>query len=246
MSVSPAEAPQTTLLKENLAAELKEAILDGRLVPGDRVVEGRWAKEFGAAQASVREAINLLITEGFLIKDAGRSARVVVYQEKDVADIYAVRAAIEGLAAQLACLNRADLSPVEAALEAMFAAVQSREMKTLVRSDLDFHLGLIQAAANPPLAEIGRRLLFPLFAFVQMKVLCSRQRPEAWLDDLQYHRLILQVIREGNPSLANEFVQHCIKRFAVSAYSVWENVDGSVEAHHNGQPVGARKGRQDA
>jgi DNA-binding GntR family transcriptional regulator len=242
MSVSTTEAPQTTLLKENLAAELREAILDGRLVPGDRVVEGRWAKEFGAAQASVREAINLLIAEGFLLKDSGRSARVVVYHEKDIGDIYEVRAAIEGLAAQLACANRADLSTVEAALDAMFSAVRNHEMKTLVRSDLDFHLGLMHAAANPPLAEIGRRLLFPLFAFVQMKVLCSRQGPEAWSDDLQYHRLILQVIREGNPSLANEFVQHCIKRFAVSAYCVWDNIDGSVEAHHNGHAA-AGKGR---
>ena len=52
------------------------------------------------AQASVREAINLLITEGFLVRDAGRSARIVNYREQDVVrHIYEVRAAIEGLAA---------------------------------------------------------------------------------------------------------------------------------------------------
>ncbi len=243
MSTLPAEAPQASLLKENLAAALKQAIVDGRLIPGHRVVEGRWAKEFGVAQASVREAINLLIAEGFLIKDAGRSARVVIYQEKDVADIYEVRAAMEGLAAQLACSNRADLSQVEAALEAMSAAVEKRAMKTLIQSDLEFHLGLMQAAGNPLLAEIGRKLLFPLFAFIQMKVLSSRQGPEPWRADLQYHRLILQVLREGNPALSNEFVQHCIKRFAVSAYGVWENVGGSVEAHHKGQPSKIRKGK---
>jgi hypothetical protein len=79
-----------------------------------------------------------------------------------------------------------------------------------------------------------------------MKVLKSRQGPEAWLADLEYHRLILQVIRECNPALANEFVQHCIKRFAVSAYSVWENVGGSVEAHHRGRPTSVRRGKQDA
>jgi DNA-binding GntR family transcriptional regulator len=245
MSILPAEAPQTTLLKENLATALRQAILDGRLVPGDRVVEGRWAKEFGVAQASVREAINLLIAEGFLIKDAGRSARVVIYREKDIADIYEVRAAIEGLAAQLACSNRADLSQVEAALDAMSAAGENRAMKALIQSDLEFHLALMQAGGNPLLAEIGRKLLFPLFAFIQMKVLSSRQGPEAWLADLQYHRLILQVIHEGNPALSNEFVQHCIKRFAVSAYGVWENVGGSVEAHHKGQSSRARRGKQD-
>ncbi len=240
------EPPQTTLLKENLATALRQAILDGRLGSGDRVVEGRWAKEFGVAQASVREAINLLITEGFLIKDAGRSARVVIYREKDIADIYQVRAVIEGLAAQLACSSRADLSQLEAALDAMSTAGENRAMKTLIQSDLEFHLSLMQAGGNPLLAEVGRKLLFPLFAFIQMKVLRSGQGPEAWLADLRYHRLILQVIREGNPALSNEFVQHCIKRFAVSAYGVWENVGGSVKTHHQGQLSQARRGRQDA
>jgi DNA-binding GntR family transcriptional regulator len=210
MSVSSTEAPQISLLKENLAAALRQAILDGRLAPGDRVVEGRWAREFGAAQASVREAINLLIADGFLIKDAGRSARVVVYREKDIVDIYEVRAAIEGLAAQLACSNGADLSHMEAALDVMSSAVEKRAMKALIQSDLEFHLALMQASGNPLLADLGRKLLFPLFAFIQMKVLKSRQGPEAWLADLEYHRLILQVIRECNPALANEFVQHCI------------------------------------
>src|SRR5882724_5088992 len=122
----PNEPPQGALLKEHLASAIKQAILGGRLVPGQRVIEGIWAKEFGVAQASVREAINLLISEGFLVKDSGRSARVVNYREADVARIYEVRGALEGLAAQLACASRADLSAVEAAYEGMNAAVQRR------------------------------------------------------------------------------------------------------------------------
>src|SRR5947209_3885216 len=56
-----------SLVKESLAASLKNAITEGRLVPGQRVVEGKWAREFGVAQASVREAINLLISEGYVV-----------------------------------------------------------------------------------------------------------------------------------------------------------------------------------
>jgi hypothetical protein len=50
------------------------------------------------------------------------------------------------------------------------------------------------------------------------------------------------MIREGNPILAGQSVQHCIRPFAASAYAVWENVEGSIEAHHNGQPSRGRKG----
>ena len=117
-------------------------------------------------------------------------------------------------------------------------------MKELIQSDLDFHLGVIRASGNPLLDEIGRKLLFPLFAFIQMKVVSSRQGPEAWLADLEYHRSIVLIIRDGNPALASQFVQHCIRRFAASAYGVWENVGGSVEAHSKGEASRTRKGNQ--
>jgi DNA-binding GntR family transcriptional regulator len=222
------------LLKEHLASALKQAIMEGRLSPGQRVVEAKWAKEFGAAQASVREGINLLVTEGFLVKDAGRSARVVNYREQDVGHIYAVRATLEGLAARLLCASHADLSSAEAALDRMQAASAKHEMKKLIQSDLEFHLALMQAPGNPLLADFARKVLFPLFAFIQIRVLNSGQGPQAWIDDMQNHRLMIQVIREGNPTLADQFVRHCIERFAASAYAVWENVGGAVEAHHQG------------
>lgn len=238
---NPIQSGPGALLKEHLASALKQAIMEGRLTPGERVIEGKWAKEFGAAQASVREAINLLIAEGFLVKDAGRSARVVNYREQDIVHIYEVRAAVEGLAAQLIAAKGSDLSQLEAAFDRMAKAMAAHDMRALVRSDLDFHIALIEAPGNPLLADVGRKLLFPLFAFIQMRVLSSGQGPEAWGDDMQYHRWMLQIMREGNPSLAGQFVQQCIGRFAASAYEVWENKEGSVEAHNQDQRVRRRR-----
>ena len=105
------------MLKAELAGFLKHSILSGRLLPGERVVEGTWAREAGVAQASVREAINLLITEGFLVKDAGRSARVPRYTQSDIDRIYQVRGALEALATRLAAEVRADLTAAEEALD---------------------------------------------------------------------------------------------------------------------------------
>ena len=96
---SPRLSGDATLVKQNLAAALQREILNGRLLPGQRIVEGTWARKFGVAQASVREAINILVTEGFAEKRSGRSARVTQYSEEDVARLYEVRSALEGLAA---------------------------------------------------------------------------------------------------------------------------------------------------
>lgn len=226
------------LVKESVASALKDAIVQGRLEPGQRVIEGKWARELGVAQASVREAINLLTSDGFLVKDAGRSARVVRYSEDRVARMYEIRGALEGLAAQLAAESQADLSEVEAAAERMADAARRADMKAIIESDLAFHLALAEASGNPVLAAMVRRLLTPLFAFVLLRVLKSGQGPDAWSADLPRHRRMIEIVREGDGAVAGQYVKAWVGRFAASAYQVWENVGGSVQAHTRGQKKG--------
>lgn len=209
------------LLKEQLAAKLKAAIIEGRLRPGQRVIEGAWAREFGVAQASVREAINLLIAQGFLVKIAGRSARVLRYTEKDVTRIYEVRGALEGLAAHLAVATQADLAPLESAVERMQAASDRGDIRELIESDLGFHLALGAASGNPLLIDMLNRLLRPLFAFVLLRVVETHGNTTGWDADLPRHRQMVYLMREGNPTVAAQFVQHCVSRFVSSAHTVW-------------------------
>ncbi len=208
-------------MKESLAASLKSAITEGRLLPGQRVIEGTWAREFGVAQASVREAINLLISEGYVVKDAGRSARVVRYTERDVRQIYETRIALEGMAAFLACRRRADLLNVEAAVDGMAAALNSNDVRSLVESDLRFHLELAEASGNPLLADLIHRLVSPLFAFVLLRVLKNHGALQAWSAEFPPHRRLVKMIREGNPALAQQYAQHSMARFASSAHGLW-------------------------
>jgi DNA-binding GntR family transcriptional regulator len=209
------------LVKEHLAAQLEDAIVQGRLLPGQRVVEGVWAREFGVAQASVREAINLLIADGFLVKSAGRSARVPQYSEADIGRIYEVRGALEGLAAELAAAAHADLTPLEAALERMSAAAAGGDVKALIAGDLAFHLALAQASGNPVLIDMLGRLLRPLFTFVLLRMIETHETTVSWQPDLPRHREMIYLIRDSNPTVAGQFVQHCVGRFVASAHAVW-------------------------
>src|SRR5580698_11276162 len=98
------------LIKNHLSNQLRVEILNSSLKPGERIVEGKWAAKFGVAQASIREAINILAQEGFVTKAPNRSARVIHLSEIDVSHIYYLRGAIEGLAARLAARFRQDLN----------------------------------------------------------------------------------------------------------------------------------------
>src|ERR1700760_887011 len=58
-------------LRDQVVTELRQAILSGRLKPGERLVEGRLADELGVSRNPVREAIRALASEG-LIEVTGR------------------------------------------------------------------------------------------------------------------------------------------------------------------------------
>lgn len=78
-----------------------EAIDDGVYRPGDRLVESELADRFGVSRTPVREALQRLETQSMLARD-GRSLIVASLDHNQLAELYVVRAELEGLAARLA------------------------------------------------------------------------------------------------------------------------------------------------
>jgi len=210
------------LIKQSLAAKLREEIIAGQLAPGQRIIEGHWARKFGVAQTSVREAINLLISEGFATKASGRSARVTSYTGADIAQIYELRGALEGLAARLTTQLQPDLEPLETTLKELRKATKGGDIRGLIEADLHFHLCLCELSGNRFLYAQIRTLLIPLFAFVAMRVVQSHQTAQAWESDLDRHKRIIELIREGDPFAAEFAVRGAMQQFAMRAYAIWQ------------------------
>lgn len=210
------------LVKDALAQRLRGEILSGSLLPGARIVEGKWAATFGVAQGSIREAINILAQEGFVSKAAGRSARVIHLTERDVTHIYALRGALEGLAVRLAAQGGGDFSVLQAAVDGMRLAAKAGDLDTLLDCDALFHRELCEFSGNSYLIEHARRILLPFFAFVRMRVAASGQTTSAWDRDLEAHQRILDLLREGEGEVAEQYVKHAMDRFAKTAYANWE------------------------
>ncbi len=211
------------LVKHDLAGRLRNEIMNGSLATGVRIVEGKWAQKFGVAQGSIREAINILALEGFVSKESGRSARVVHLTEKDVAQLYELRGALEGLAARLAVQTRPDLSKIQSAVDSMRQASSDGNCEALLQYDLKFHLGLCELSGNPFIVEQSRRLLVPFFAFVRMRVAASGQTTSPWDKDLEAHQRIIDLVREAEGEVAEQYVKKAMARFAKTAYDNWEN-----------------------
>ena len=211
------------LVKHDLAGRLRTEIMNGSLPTGVRIVEGKWAQKFGVAQGSIREAINILALEGFVSKESGRSARVVHLTEKAVAQMYELRGALEGLAARLAVQMRPNLSKIQSAVDSMRQASNEGNCAALLQYDLQFHLGLCELSGNPFIVEQSRRLLVPFFAFVRMRVAASGQTTSPWDKDLEAHQRIIDLVREAEGEVAEQYVKKAMARFAKTAYDNWEN-----------------------
>ena len=102
---APLERPRT--LREAAVDILRDAILEGRYLPGDRIVETQVAQEFGISRAPLREAASALIEEGLLIKKPFSGYSVPTLSNSMVENLYATRTALESFAVEQ-CWDRRD------------------------------------------------------------------------------------------------------------------------------------------
>lgn len=210
------------LVKETLADKLRGEIMSGTLKPGTRIVEGKWAAKFGVAQGSIREAINILAQAGFASKASGHSARVVHLTESDVTQIYQFRGAIEGLAARLAASTQPNLNVLQTILDTMREAANAGNCDALLDCDLLFHLKLCELSGNSYVIAHAERILRPFFAFVRMRVAASGLGTSAWDKDLEAHQRIIDLLREGEGDVVEQYVKKAMERFAKTARENWE------------------------
>ena len=211
----------SVLLKQTVAARLREEILSGRVAAGERIVEGRWAAELGVAQGSVREALNLLALEGLVGKGAGRSARVINLSSEDVGEIYDLRVGLESQSVRLLVEKQADLTELFGIVNQMEAAAHSEDVVSLIDQDLLFHLSLAKSSGNRLLFEHTRRVLTPLFAFVLLRAKSYGEGLAPWVPTLPEHRRILEVIGFGDAAVAEQYVARVIRGFASNAQAYW-------------------------
>lgn len=214
--MSPVRAFQENsnlLVKDRLAEVLRKEIVAGRLAPGESIVEGQWAAKLGVAQASVREALNILANKGFVEKGSGRSARVIKLSREEVRQLFEMRSVLEGVAARYVAENQPDLRDVDQALADMVAAAETRNLTAYYERDLEFHLLIAQKTGNRFLVQQLRWLLSPLFAFFIMNLQIERDNPAFWKGSIEGHREIIAVLRNGDPIAAEKHMIEAIQGF---------------------------------
>jgi len=200
-------------VKDNLAAYFREEIISGRMAPGEKIVEVRWAKTLKISQTSVREALNILSAEGFVQKGSGRTARVTQLSEEEIRHSYELRAVLESYAARIVAQKKPDLSELDHALADMGSAIECNNVRAFYERDIQFHLVLAEKTGNYILVRAIKRIILPLFAFVVMRVQDSGADLSHWNHSLEQHKRIVDALKTGDPVFAERIVAQTISQF---------------------------------
>lgn len=144
-------------IREQVAAILRDAIVNMELLPGQLLIERELCDMTAASRPSVREALRLLEAEGLVESQNGRGTIVAVASLELARHVYEVRAELEGLAAQrfVERANEEQLDELRAAvLEVSRAAEEGDNPSTILAAKNAVYEILFRGAANPILDQM--------------------------------------------------------------------------------------------
>ena len=184
-----------------------EAIDTGVYRPGDRLVESELAERFGVSRTPIREALQRLETQSMLSRD-GRSLIVASLDHNQLAELYVVRAELEGLAARLAAHHATpeEVHVLRAMLEADRAL--AGDPAALARANRRFHKQLHLASHNRFLVQ-QLDLVYRSMALLATTSLSASGRGTATLTE---HDAIVQAIELQDPDRAYAALRTHISR----------------------------------
>ena len=222
VTAASAFAPvERTTISGEIRARLLDAIRSGQLAPGAPLPSERLlCLEFGVARTSVREAIQGLMTAGYLVRRGNRP--VVADQMPDmkfggddrkalVHQLFEVRRVIEPAIAEFAAVRATDEQRAEIAA---LAARNARKLDEFRAIDREFHSLMARSCGNPILHEVHAKAMAALFASGEFTSLLYAEINRSEVDEIirsatLSHRQIADAMGRGDvPGTVDGTVQH--------------------------------------
>jgi DNA-binding GntR family transcriptional regulator len=197
---------QKTNLRQQAVTALRVAITSGELHPRSPLVETELSERLQISRGTLREALRQLQQEGLVVTGARGRLFVRHLDTKEIHDIFAVRAALEALAASVVA-TREDRATVTTALRDVLARMgKARRTDTLddrIEADLDFHRLLCVSAQNDTLLHSWTNLE----GSIRMSIMYAGRGKAVGNMDVDRHLEMVDVIDTGDPVAAADAVR---------------------------------------
>lgn len=198
-------------LGDTVTRRLRDAILAGELVDGQRVVERDIAQGLGVSRGPVRDALRQLAAEGLVISQPRRGSRIASLTPQDGEEIMAIRGAIEPLAVRY--LVRGEHEPrfesLHEILDVMREACEAGNWSQAVLQDFALHRQLYLLCPSRRLLRVWEGISAPLLHIFRL----NRGLYDS-IDEIHHnHANLVADIESGDPTVAEAAIREHITHF---------------------------------
>lgn len=192
----PSSAPSDPSLSSGIYTELKNRLILGHYLPGDRLSTRKLAVEFGTSPMPVREALKRLASEHVIESAAAKAFNVPVLSRKRAADLFDLRALLESAAVEAAhCALTPDLLRELGALcDRMDADLKLRDFSAYMADNYRFHFLLYRKADNPDMVAMIEQLWMKSGPSLHLGL---QQSETINLDWNTGHKQLVEAIQDG-------------------------------------------------
>jgi len=220
-------------LSEHVYNSLSEAIVEGKLPPGERLRETKMAEALGVSRTPVREAFVRLNQQRLLSSDASGAYYVAEWDRQTLWEIATLRAALESLAFSLAPqnLSQEDFGYLEEIVQQMGdmdADPESIDYKRMAQFDFQFHT-YIWSRTGHDLLEQALENIKPQAHFYMY---LTRQSGQT--DYAERHRILIEFLKHGDRSQVNEIMLDHIITSSEKAIAWWEYRQEKLDEEQGG------------
>ena len=182
-------------LVEKVYAQLREAIIRGDIVPGERISEAEIARHIGISRGPVREAARMLEQQGLLVAIPRRGFFVKTFSLKELDDLFGLRSCLEMYAAKHAYhrILPTEIAALRTSVEQMKAHARSEDPLAFMDVSLDFHRKICELSENERLITVFDEVI-SVFKVICLVAVAKYINLE---DNIARHSEILEALENG-------------------------------------------------
>ncbi len=193
-------------LKQEAYDYIFELLMSNRFKHGDRIREDQIAQEMGVSRTPVREAVNQLVAEGFIVNIPRKGLFAAEVSKDDILKMIDVRTALEALAIEKCCelITDSEMEKLEEIGAAYCAKVDAFDPLEIALWDNAFHAYIVSISKNKKLQKYIKDLL-DFFTYAKVQNI-KNMKPDGATRSKAEHREILDVIRNRDAVKAKELL----------------------------------------
>jgi len=213
---------------DRVTVELREAIFNGDLAPGERLVERKLAERLGTSHIPVREALTRLTQEGLVERLPHRGARVAALTRRDLEEISSLRTLLEQFAVVRVqdAWDPAKEARLRKTVQQMVQAAEKGSNARVFELDRRFHEQLWEMADHHMLMTLNAQLRSRITGF--LRAANAALEPDARVEHARTHDLIVDAIAGGDPERARAVMAAHIGEAAARLESQTQDAEASA------------------